>query len=147
MIDFMPSFMPDAARLGHIFSSAAAPTFFLGAVAGFVSLMSARLAAVTDRTRVLNAIDDDDPKRAHLKADLVRLRRRAVYLHKGMVFALRGGICATLLLAVLFLTEFIGLHYAYGAAVLFIFATGFLGMALYMFMQEARIGYGHSDGE
>jgi len=143
----LPEFIPDAARLSKIFASAAAPTFFLGAVAGFVSLMSGRLAAVTERARNLNAIDENDPKRAHLKADLVRLRRRASFLHRGMVSALLGGICATVLLAVLFMTEFIGLQYAYGAGFLFVCATGFLGVALYHFMREAMIGYGEADAE
>ncbi|MGL4542891.1 MAG: DUF2721 domain-containing protein [Polymorphobacter sp.] len=146
MLPELPAFVPDAQRLSQIFSAAAAPTFFLGAVAAFVSLMSSRLGAVTERSRTLNAIDDKDPERAHLKADLVRLQRRATLLHSGMVAALRGGISATLLLAVLFITEFLGLRYAYGAGMLFIIATGFLGFALYQFMQEARIGYGETDG-
>lgn len=145
MVDLMPSFIPDTDRLVRIFSAAAAPTFFLGAVAAFVSLMSSRLAAVTERSRALNSIDDSDAARAHLKADLARLHRRAHYLHSGMVAALRGGICSTLLLAILFMTEFLGLHYAYGAGMLFIVATMFLGFALFQFMQEARIGYADKD--
>jgi hypothetical protein len=141
----LPQFVPDAQRLSQIFSAAAAPTFFLGSVAAFVSLMSSRLAAVTDRVRNLNAIDDEDESRAHLKADIDRLRRRAHFLHSGMVAALRAGICATLLLAILFVTEFMGFHYAYGAGMLFIVATIFLGFALYRFAQEASIGYGGAD--
>ena len=145
MLFEVPQFIPDAQRLSQIFSAAAAPTFFLGSVAAFVSLMSSRLGAVTDRVRNLNAIDESDATRAHLKADIERLRRRARYLHSGMVAALRAGICATLLLAVLFVTEFTGFHYAYGAGMLFIVATVFLGFALLRFAQEARIGYGEAD--
>jgi hypothetical protein len=44
-------FIPDAVRLSQIFSQATAPTFFLGAIAAFVSLMTSRLSAVIDRTR------------------------------------------------------------------------------------------------
>lgn len=47
--------IPDPQRLSEIFSNAIAPTFFLGAVAAFVSLMSSRLAAVIERVRTLNA--------------------------------------------------------------------------------------------
>jgi hypothetical protein len=68
----MFEFIPDTQRLSQIFSQATAPTFFLGAVAGFVSLMASRLAAVIERSRTLNAIADDDYARAHLKADLER---------------------------------------------------------------------------
>jgi ABC-type transport system involved in cytochrome bd biosynthesis fused ATPase/permease subunit len=46
---------------------------------------------------------------------------------------------ATLLLAVMFITGFLGLKHAYGAGLLFIVATVFLGSALIRFAQEARI--------
>jgi hypothetical protein len=42
----MFDFIPDAERLSQIFSQAIAPTFFLGAVAAFISLMAARLSAI-----------------------------------------------------------------------------------------------------
>jgi hypothetical protein len=136
----MFQFIPDAARLAQIFSQAAAPTFFLGAVAGFISLMASRQSGVIDRIRELNAIPQSDQTRVHLKADLDRLRRRARLLNSGIVASLRGGVCATLLLAVLFVTEFMGLHYAYGAGLLFVIATAFVGFSLYRFAQEATIG-------
>ena len=135
----MTYFIPDAQRLSQIFSNALAPTFFLGAVAAFVSLMSSRLSAVIERVRTLNAITDEDQARVHLKVDLERLRRRARLLNSGILAALRGGVCATLLLAIMFITGFMGLKHAYGAALLFIIATGFLGLALVRFAQEARI--------
>ena len=62
----MFNFIPDAERLSQIFSQAIAPTFFLGAVAAFVSLMSSRLSDVMARIRALNAISEDDHLRAHL---------------------------------------------------------------------------------
>ena len=142
----MFDFVPDAERLSRIFTAATAPTFFLGAVAGFVSLMASRLSAITERARTLNAIADDDHARVHLKADLNRLRRRASLLNSGILAALRGGVCATLLLAIMFITGFMGLKHAYGAGLLFIIATGFLGFALIRFAQEARISLNKHDG-
>jgi uncharacterized protein YacL len=141
----MLDFIPDTQRLAQIFSQALAPTFFLGAVAGFVSLMASRLSAVIERVRTLNAIREDDHARAHLKADLERLRCRARFLNSGILAALRGGLCATLLLAIMFTTEFMGLKYAYGAAVLFLIATFFLGFSLFRFAQEARISLSDAD--
>ena len=41
------------------------------------------------------------------------------------------------MLAILFASQFFGLHHAYGAAVLFIAATLLLGVALFRFAQEA----------
>lgn len=136
----MIELVPDAKQLSDIFSQAIAPTFFLGAIAGFVSLMGSRLSEVIGRMRTLNAIGEDDDARAHLKGDLERLKRRARYLNSGIVAALHSGLCATLLLAILFISSLFQLEHAYGAPFLFVFATFFLGFALLRFAQEARIG-------
>lgn len=140
----MFDFVPDAPRLAEIFSNAIAPTFFLGAIAAFVSLMTSKLATVMERIRTLNAIADEDQARVRLKVDLERLRRCGRYLDSGILAALRGGVCATLLLAIMFITGFMGLK-PYGAGLLFIIATGFLGVALVRFAQEARISLGEHD--
>jgi Protein of unknown function (DUF2721) len=140
----MLDFVPDAPQLAQIFSNAMAPTFFLGAVAAFVSLMNSRLSTVIERIRTLNEISDEDHARAQLKVDLERLRRRARYLISGIHSALRGGVCATLLLAIMFTTGFLGLK-TYGAGLLFIIATAFLGFALIRFAQEAHISLSEHD--
>jgi hypothetical protein len=141
----MPHFIPDAQQLGQIFSNAMAPTFFLGAVAAFVSLMNSRLLTVIERIRTLNDISDEDNVRTHLKVDIERLRRRARYLISGIHSALRGGVCATLLLGIMFTTGFLGIKHAYGAGLLFIIATTFLGFALIRFAQEAHISLSEHD--
>lgn len=141
----MLEFVPDIQRLTSIFSQATAPTFFLGSVAAFVSLMSSRLSTVVARIRALNAIPYDDPARAHLKGDLDRLRRRAKLLSSGILASLISGVCATLLLAILFIAEFAGFKYAYGAGLLFIIATIALGFGLLRFVQEALDGLAEAD--
>ena len=120
-------------------------TFFLGVVAAFVSLLASRLSAVVERVRTLNAITDDDHARGHLKGDLERLKLRARYLNSAIVATLYSGLCATLLLAILFVSALFRLKHAYGAALLFVLATFFLGFALFRFAQEARIGLAVSD--
>ncbi len=141
----MSDFIPDTERLSQIFSQAIAPTFFLGAVAAFISLMAARLSAVMARVQTLNAITEDDHPRVPLKADIERLRRRVQLLNSGILASLRGGLCATLLLAILFVSEFLGLKYAYGAGLLFVLSTFFLGFALFRFAQEAGISLSEAD--
>ena len=141
----MLDFIPDADRLSQIFSQAIAPTFFLGAVAAFVSLMASRLSGVMVRMQTLNAISEDDEPRVPLKSDIERLRRRARLLNSGILASLRGGLCGTLLLAILFVSEFFGLKYAYGAGLLFVISTFFLGFALFRFAQEARISLSDAD--
>ena len=52
----MIDLVPDAKQPFEIFSQALAPTFFLGAIAGFLSLMESRLSSVSQRTQALGAI-------------------------------------------------------------------------------------------
>lgn len=141
----MLNFIPDAQQLAQIFSNAIAPTFFLGAVAAFITLMNSRLAAVIGRIQALNEISAEDNVRVRLKADIDRLRRRARYLISGILSSLYGGVCATILLAIMFITGFLGLKHAYGAGLLFIIATAFLGLALIRFAQEAHISLSEYD--
>jgi hypothetical protein len=42
------------------------------------------MARIVDRVRALDDIDDQDQRRAHLKADMPRLRRRAKLIHSSM---------------------------------------------------------------
>jgi hypothetical protein len=127
--------VPDIDRLTQIFSNAIAPAFFLGAVAAFVSLMMSRLAAVAAQIKATGA--DQDGAAVGSSAALGTLKRRARLLSDGIILSLGGGICATLLLAILFASQFFGLRHVYGAAVLFIGATLLLGVALFRFAQEA----------
>ena len=145
MVEFLPDFVPETERLAAIFRTATAPTFFLGAVAGFASLMTSRMSGALDRVRSLNAITEDDLDRAHLKADLNRLERRAHLLKTGIFAALLAGVCATVLLAVLFVTEFFGMHHAYGAGALFTIATACLCVALVQFAREVSISLDEAD--
>src|ERR1700712_1992725 len=129
--------VPDIDRLKQIFSNAIAPAFFLGAVAAFVSLMMSRLAAVAASIKATGALPNKYGAAVESSTALGTLRRRARLLSDGIILSLAGGICATLLLAMLFASQFFGLHHAYGAAVLFIGATLLLGVALFRFAQEA----------
>jgi hypothetical protein len=130
--------VPDIDRLTRIFSNAIAPAFFLGAVAAFVSLMMSRLAAVNEAIKANRALPDQDGVAVGSSLALGMLTRRARLLSDGIIMSLGAGMCATLLLALLFSSQFFGLHHAYGAAVLFIVATLLLGAALFRFAQEAR---------
>jgi hypothetical protein len=138
-------FVPDIERLGAIFGLATAPAFFLGTIAAFVSLMSSRMAAAVDRLRKLNAASPAEasrPERQHYARILVR---RVELLQAAIRMALVAGISATALLALLFVTEFFGFEYAYGAGLLFTVSTLLLGLALFRFAQEAWIGLSEMD--
>ena len=103
------------------------------------------MEAALSRVRVLNSIEDNDENRAHLKEDIDRLVRRAHLLKGGIFNALAAAVSASFLLADLFVTEFLGLKYAYGAALLFLIATTFFVFALVRFAQEVRISLDEAD--
>jgi hypothetical protein len=124
--------IPDAERLSHVFSQAAAPAFFLGAVAGLLSILMNRLADVMGRLRT------GDP--THPGAARADLLLRARLLHSAIALTLAGGICTTVLLAVAFMGAFAQLQHIYGAGMLFLFATVLIGGALFRFFQEVRVG-------
>ena len=109
---------PDAIQLSRVISEATAPAFVLGAVAGFVSILLGRMTAVVERIRQLNEIADDETARAHLKADIPRLRRRLNLLNGATRLALASGVCTALLLVVGFGSAFLRLQHVYGAGIL-----------------------------
>ena len=129
--------IPNIERLTQIFSNAVAPSFFLGAIAGFVSLMMSRLTAVNERIMATRALSNQDRNAVGNSKALASFKRRARLLSDGIILSLSGGVCATLLLAALFASQFFGLHHVYGAGVLFFIATLLLGFALFRFAQEA----------
>ena len=134
--------VPDIDRLTQIFSNAVAPSFFLGAVAAFVSLMMSRLAAVHADIKATNAHSDQDGAGVGSNSVPDLLTRHARLLNDGIILSLGGGVCATLLLAALFASQFFGLKHVYGAGILFFIATLLLGVALFRFAHEAWLARG-----
>ena len=138
-------FLPDVGQHSQVMSQAPAPAVVLGAVAGFVSILLGRMTTVLDRIRNLNEIADDDSRRAPLKSDIPRLRRRATLLNSATHLALASGMCTSLLLVVGFGSAFLKLQHEYGAALLFLLAVALLGGSLFRFGQEVRIGLRETD--
>jgi hypothetical protein len=138
-------FVPDVDQLAQIMSHATAPAFILGAVAGFISILIARMETIVGRIRGLNEIADNDAARAQLKSDIPRLKRRAKLLNSAIRLALGSGICTSLLLVVAFVSAFFRLRHEYGVGLLFVVAVVLLGASLFRFTQEVRIGLSEAD--
>jgi Protein of unknown function (DUF2721) len=68
---------PSVGQLSQVITQAIAPAFLLGALAAFISVLILRMNRVVDRSQMLNAIAAGDTARAHLKADIPRLRQRS----------------------------------------------------------------------
>ena len=117
-------------HLSLVIQQAVAPSFLLGAVVGFISVLFARMNTVVERIRSLNALPDDDPVRSGLKADIPRLRRRVGLLHWSILAAICAGASATILIVTAFAFALLGLQHIWISAALFIISLTFLGVSL-----------------
>jgi hypothetical protein len=135
----------DLDQLSQVISHATAPAFLLGAVAGFVSLLIARMNRIIDRVRSLNMITDDDASRAHLKADIPRLKHRARLMNDAIYLSVASSICTTVLVIVAFASAFVGIRHEPIVGILFVIALGLLGAALFNFAREVRIALNELD--
>jgi hypothetical protein len=137
------SFDPD--QLSTMITHAVAPVFLLGVVATFVSILLARMTAITDRIRNLNRIDDNDAARKWLKEDVARLKRRLVLLNQSLFLTVTAGIGIAILLLVGFVVALFGFRHEMGAGVLFIVSLCLLIGALFRFIQDVSMSLSDHD--
>ena len=127
---------PSVEQLSQVIVQVTAPSFLLGAVAGFVSLLMSRMNRVIDRIQVLNALPDGQgvPKK-----DIPKLNRRAELLNQAVQYSGISAILTCLLVIVAFISAYYQLRHEYGVAVLFVVALGFFTAALTNLVRETRI--------
>jgi len=130
---------PSVTQLSQIIAQITAPSFLLGAVAAFVSVLISRMNRVIDRMQALNDIDDSDPRRMRLKSDLPRLQRRAALLNKAIFMATMSAIVTSLLVIVAFAAAMFGVQHEYGIALLFVVALSCFTISLFNLALEVRI--------
>ena len=130
---------PSVGQLSQVITQAIAPAFLLGALAAFISLLILRMNRVVDRSQALNAIGDADSARAHLKADLPRLKKRSLLLNNAILFATMSAIFATSLVMLAFVSAFFNIEHERGVAALFVITLGFFTAALVNLARETRI--------
>lgn len=132
-------------HLTQIISQVVGPSFLLGAVASFISMLFGRMGGVIDRIRTLNAIAEDDPARAVLKADVPRLQRRMGLLHTAILLAICAGVVTTLLIVIAFSAALLSFQHVFGSAVLFIVALVFFLGSLMVLAREVTISLSEFD--
>jgi Protein of unknown function (DUF2721) len=130
---------PSVNHLSQVITQVTAPSFLLGAVAAFVSVLIGRMNRVIDRLQAISALSEADTSEAPVNTDVVQLRRRAVLLSKAIVLATISAIVTSLLVIVAFVSAFFELQHEYGVAVFFIVALGFFTLSLVDLVREARI--------
>lgn len=131
--------VPSIDQLSRIIGSVAAPAFLLGAVAAFISVLMSRMNRVIDRSQLLHGIVDDDGAKAYLKADIPRLKRRAVLLNQSIFYSTVCAVITGCLIIVAFVSAMLNLAHEYGVAIMFIAALIFFVLSLINLARETRI--------
>jgi magnesium-transporting ATPase (P-type) len=126
-------------QLSQVIAQVTAPAFLLGAVAAFISVLIARMNRIIDRSQALNAISDDNPDKAQLKADVPRLKRRVALLNRSILFAIISAMVTSILVIVAFVAAYLNFPHEYGVGLLFILALGFFTAALVNLARETLI--------
>jgi Protein of unknown function (DUF2721) len=136
---------PSIDQLGRIIANVAAPAFLLGAVAAFISVLISRINRVVDRAQFIHSIPESDQARLFLKADLPRLRRRAVILNRSLFFSILSAILTALIIIVAFISALLNVAHEYGVAILFMAALVTFCVSLVGLAREARIALHDND--
>lgn len=130
---------PTVAHLSQVIHDVTAPAFLLGALAGFISLLMARMNRVIDRSQALNAIGDNDDVKGYLKSDIPRLKRRAALLNRAIFFSTISAVAASFVVIVSFASAYLNLQHEYVVGLLFILSIGFFVTSLINLALETRI--------
>ncbi|RBP17307.1 uncharacterized protein DUF2721 [Roseiarcus fermentans] len=125
-------------RLSQVIAHAAAPAFLLGAVAGFLSILTSRLQRTADRTRAMTpvripGVGGDSSDDLAVLAERCRLLNRAIYL------SVLSALSTAALLIVAFTFAALGLEHRVGVAVMFVLALLLLMGSLVMLTLEVRL--------
>lgn len=125
----------------HNIQLAVAPVFLLSGIGAILNVLAARLGRAVDRARkVEGEIDTYDPVlRAAAIDELNVLDRRIGAAHRAIGMCTMSALFVCVLVAVIFISDFVTRGAATMVAVLFIGAMATLTVGLLLFLHEVRI--------
>jgi len=130
----------DIDQLSQVIAHATAPAFLLGAVAGYLSILTARLQRVADRARAMGATSRARPaSAAEWPEGTAALAERARLLHRAIYFSVLSALSTAALLILAFSLAASGLEHRWGVAFMFIVALVLLMASLVMLTLEVRL--------
>jgi ABC-type dipeptide/oligopeptide/nickel transport system permease component len=132
-------------EISHVIALAMAPAFLLAAVAAFSALTVGKMTSIVTRIRTLNTIEDADRVRAHLKADIPRLKRCAKLVGRSLVFLVGTGFVTTCLMVLAFVGALMKWQHETAVAVLFVIALALFAVAFGYLLCEALIWHDEFD--
>ena len=127
----------DIDHLSLAISHATAPAFMLGAVAGFLSILIARLERIADKSRALRFADGAALDPSGVVA--ASFARRMVLLSRAIYFAVLSALVTAALLICAFLAALAGFGHGQVVALLFVVSLGLLIASLLDLAREIRV--------
>jgi hypothetical protein len=127
-------------QLSAVIAHATAPAFLLGAVAGYLSILTTRLQRVADRARAMGAtsrVRPDAP--AEWPEGAQELAERARLLHRAIYLSVLSALSTAALLIVAFALAVFGVEHRFGVAFMFVLALVLLMASLTMLTLEVRL--------
>lgn len=120
---------------------ALAPVFVLVAIGNIMNILSTRLGRIVDRSRVLldrhGATEGEDHDKVVL--EIRSLDRRIVLIGRAILSLVLAGLVVGIVVALLFLEDFLHLNLQRIVASAFILAIALLMWALMLFLRETRM--------
>jgi Protein of unknown function (DUF2721) len=124
----------DIDQLSQAISHATAPAFMLGAVAGFLSILIARLERIADKNRTLRSSDANLDPTGQIGVSFLR---RMELLSRAIYFAVLSALVTAGLLIGAFFAALIGIGHV--IAILFALALMLLMASLVELAREIRV--------
>jgi hypothetical protein len=129
----------DIDHISAAISHATAPAFMLGAVAGFLSILIARMERIVDRNRSLRAGDLASLEPSVREAIAGSFRRRMELLGRAIYFAVLSALVTAALLIGAFLAALVGVAHGRIVAGMFVVALALLMASLADLAREIRV--------
>ncbi len=137
----MAALLTAVADIAHTIQLSVAPVFLLAGIAGFLNMLTGRLARVVDRARVVarEMTPLNDPGHDAQVSELRLLDRRISYINGAILLCTASAIAICLVVAGLFIAALGHFNVGTAMAFAFIIAMGLLVVGLCYFLVEVRI--------
>jgi hypothetical protein len=129
-------------NVAKLIQLALGPVFLLSGVGITLSMLTQRLARIVDRARTLEEQREraeDEIRLKRIDKDLRAIFRRTKYINSAIALSTVSALLTTLVVSLLFASEFTQLRIGGVVAVLFSAAMICLSLAFLMFLIEVRI--------
>jgi hypothetical protein len=129
-------------NVAKLIQLALGPVFLISGVGITLSMLTQRLARIVDRARKLESERDEtthEKKLATIDWELKVIFRRARHINGAITLCTASALFTTLVVTLLFASEFVPLGVGGVIAILFVSSMGCLSTAFLVFLLEVRI--------